>query len=103
MLRLRPLLLLPAFLVGTAIGCMNDDDVVDCDSATEVRVTYGSDTTEDEPTVVCEPSPNECTGNISCDCLPGHRFESGVAADFCLESGSCEDDGDTIEVVCPGG
>lgn len=102
MVRAHPPLTLLAFFLGTVLGCMNDD-VVECDPETELRIVYGSDTTESSSAVVCEAAPMACEDGIDCECLAGHTFESGVRADFCLESGSCDDDDGTIEVVCPGG
>jgi hypothetical protein len=97
--RFHPVL---AAALGLALACADGDEPPDCDSDTELRITYGSDIAGVDDSTTCEALPDGCEEDPSCECLIGQQVE-GIHLDFCLEQGSCENDDGLLLVVCPGG
>lgn len=88
-------------MLGLALSCGTDER--ECDAATEIEVLYGSDQVGKGPVTRCEMAPASCGDAPDCECLRGQMLANGLRLDFCLESGECDDEGDVVHVVCPGG
>ncbi len=91
---------LAGLCVGFVLACA--DDGPDCDSATEMEVTFHSDIAGEGPDVWCEALPASCDDEPSCDCLEGQSVDA-FNLEFCLEEGGCTDDDGLLRVSCPGG
>jgi hypothetical protein len=64
-------------------------------------VLLGSDVIGEPDVAICEPLPSTCAAGPSCDCVEQGDDETGLG--FCFEEGSCNDSGEVVEVICPGG
>ena len=74
-----------------------------CDPETEICVIDGSDVSTEPKTSRCEPLPSDCSADATCDCVEQNAASmSTVNLEFCFENGECND-GEPVEVTCPGG
>ena len=86
------------FLVASCSLEPTSCDEAACNPASEYCVLYGSDTLAPNKSS-CHELPDSCIDSATCDCLIAEEAQS----QFCFDAGGCDESGEVIEVVCPGG
>ncbi len=83
--------------LGQTFACGDET----CNAAVQFCVLFGTDIVGEPAEFGCQDLPEACVDSTDCQCLVGS--EGDINFGFCVESGSCEHDGITFQLTCPGG
>jgi hypothetical protein len=90
--------------VGLVAAC-NEDPVDACDSCdpeTDYCAIYHSDVAGEDPATTCQPLPDGCEDDPTCDCL-SEAAADDAGLEFCITEGGCSEPDGVAIVNCPGG